>query len=1416
MDFNGNQPELNVNNLDNVITDAINEGTSNPLYNALQTVAGSALTYKGRLELGNTLPTTGSKSGDVWIDSHSDWHIYNGTAFQIFDNPNVISNSISKDNSSITITDVDDIQSSISMKVDAVEKVLINKDNVILSGTNGNSVSLNTQLNVNQSDINITNGIYKTGGLPLIYDTAPRPDTTYSGTKVQTQLNSLITGKEPVITNPNDTTKYYRGDKTFQTLDKASVGLSNVDNTSDLDKPISTLVQTELDLKQPLLDGGGDTGVFLNGALEFSVPRLIIGSIVANDSSVVILDDGVSAGNISVNVDSIPVMNITETETNIANNLVGGSASFSSLTVNGQSLSSNKISEGDTEVKVNDIGTGNIEIKVDGTQKMVIGDNFIQETFPLGSQKDINFTNALGNITSQIVITPTQFNANGIDINVISPAKYELDGAPLINDNITTNTNLWTSTKINTELNTKQTISKIIPTPTAGLIDYKGLLSTDYTHMLTPVIMGNTAFTWAYSLTSGRLGQRMAAVSFDVSNPAVPRLLKVQEISNTMAGYAPINPNYTKLRGKWLIGCNNNVPSWQYNGNVGKKWFVCDVSQAGLLSPNYIFDINNQTASIVPSDIEMYGRYVYIGLNTTSNQLEIWDFGTPTPTYKTTIDLGVSMVIWNMRVYRGYLYIAGSGASNPYVTTSRILDLSDELAPVVYNTGINFPGEAYGLNVSFKENYMYFQSAKNIVKYDISNPRIPVLLKTVPFQNSGVIASDVLIRDIIASERYIFFTTQEASYMISYNVMDYENPSPHIYQKRNMYNAGGDWYKIFLTMKGVLFYDLGQTKYELIPFDILSALSVDAGTVSCENVNTISNGHIGKDLVVSGQCYVNKGLRVDDDTFIHKLRSDNDIIATGLKNKSEAQATGIIVNNNSIQCNVNGAVKSVFVDDGLDVWGILKVNNSVVPIFNQSLNTTDNVTFNNLSFATTGRLDLPVNTDNSTSGTPGAMRWNSVNKNLDIYRDVVNKWQPIHQFSEVSGQSRIKNTVGDMYLDMSGSGVGGVLTQAINNAVVQTITPTTTTVSNNLVVLGDLIVNGTETVLNVQNVIVEDPLIKLAHGNTLSDTLDSGFYCVQNNGFGTTYSGLIRDASANGLWYLTNMSDVEPPSTNYNLYTGSLVVQDLHLSNNGLATGRLTLNAFPDTLQLDVNGGYVAKFARQNNGNAHTEFKDYVIITNPSIAFLSLGGALYNDSNNFTIQKVTGTGAAGISNNNVGMLTFETNNTITSPVYILPKQLYFKVRATGLNALNLVAFNNRILTENTGSHAANGPTDFVKETIASNTLWGIRLNNPALINRIFKVDINMSFSLSGGVNVFFQLSRADSTGTLIAGPIPSGMSPTLQEMEWAYSNNKSFPYSSSAFWAWGNTTEYMVLTVIPDDNRTMNIVSLDFNITSIS
>lgn len=71
---------------------------------------------------------------------------------------------------------------------------------------------------------------------------------------ISTAMQTALNGKEPTIA-AGTTAQYYRGDKTWQTLDKSAVGLGNVDNTSDLNKPISTAMQAALNAKMDLSDG---------------------------------------------------------------------------------------------------------------------------------------------------------------------------------------------------------------------------------------------------------------------------------------------------------------------------------------------------------------------------------------------------------------------------------------------------------------------------------------------------------------------------------------------------------------------------------------------------------------------------------------------------------------------------------------------------------------------------------------------------------------------------------------------------------------------------------------------------------------------------------------------------------------------------------------------------------------------------------------------------------------------------------------------------------------------------------------------------------------------------------------------------------------------------------------------------------
>jgi hypothetical protein len=82
---------------------------------------------------------------------------------------------------------------------------------------------------------------------------ASKQDTLVSATNIKTINSTTVLGSGNIAVEPTITATtsadYYRGDKTFATLNKTAVALGNVDNTSDANKPVSTATQTALDAK---------------------------------------------------------------------------------------------------------------------------------------------------------------------------------------------------------------------------------------------------------------------------------------------------------------------------------------------------------------------------------------------------------------------------------------------------------------------------------------------------------------------------------------------------------------------------------------------------------------------------------------------------------------------------------------------------------------------------------------------------------------------------------------------------------------------------------------------------------------------------------------------------------------------------------------------------------------------------------------------------------------------------------------------------------------------------------------------------------------------------------------------------------------------------------------------------------------
>ena len=147
-----------------------------------------------------------------------------------------------------TISEVINLQSTLANKVDKVtgkqlstEDYTTSEKNKLAGIQSGAEVNVNADWNAISGDAHILN--------------KPSTFTPSAHTHPISQVDNLQTtldGKESTI-SAGTTGQYWRGDKTWQTLNKSAVGLSNVDNTSDANKPISNATQTALNNKQDVL-----------------------------------------------------------------------------------------------------------------------------------------------------------------------------------------------------------------------------------------------------------------------------------------------------------------------------------------------------------------------------------------------------------------------------------------------------------------------------------------------------------------------------------------------------------------------------------------------------------------------------------------------------------------------------------------------------------------------------------------------------------------------------------------------------------------------------------------------------------------------------------------------------------------------------------------------------------------------------------------------------------------------------------------------------------------------------------------------------------------------------------------------------------------------------------------------------------
>ena len=183
-----------------------------------------------------------------------------------------------------------------------------------------------------------------------------------------------------------------------------------------------------------------------------------------------------------------------------------------------------------------------------------------------------------------------------------------------------------------------------------------------------------------------------------------------------------------------------------------------------------------------------------------------------------------------------------------------------------------------------------------------------------------------------------------------------------------------------------------------------------------------------------------------------------------------------------------------------------------------------------------------------------------------------------------------------------------------------------TTIGDNLVVTGNLTVQGDTTTVNTATLSVEDPLVVVGSGNNSSDSVDLGLYGLYDtSGSQDLYSGLFRDASDSGKWKLFKDLQPEPTTT-------------VNTSGTGYTVGTLVAN-----LEGTVTGnasGLSATLAVASGGTNATSFADKAVIISQDSGTDTLAGVAMSTNGQLLIGGTSGPAAA--------TLTAGTNVTITN------------------------------------------------------------------------------------------------------------------------------------------------------------------------
>jgi hypothetical protein len=212
------------------------------------------------------------------------------------------------------------------------------------------------------------------------------------------------------------------------------------------------------------------------------------------------------------------------------------------------------------------------------------------------------------------------------------------------------------------------------------------------------------------------------------------------------------------------------------------------------------------------------------------------------------------------------------------------------------------------------------------------------------------------------------------------------------------------------------------------------------------------------------------------------------------------------------------------------------------------------------------------------------------------------------------------------------------------------------TITADLVITGNLTVQGNTTYVNTQTLTTGDSLIRLANNNTVSDTVDIGFYGAYNSS-GVKYTGLVRQAGANYFLFKDLTSDptsnVLAPGSITAANTGTLTAnltsysvtingQDINLYTTNAYTQANTAVANALAASNAANAAFAAANTASSSGTSAGSYANAAFaVANSAASYANSGFAVANSAASYANS------AFATANNSAGVNTTQ-NNSITA------------------------------------------------------------------------------------------------------------------------------------------------------------------------